>query len=237
MTNQIVTINIPDRKIQKLIEKSGQKGIKRATIALWKTIKTSIRKQSGKQKKYELNVYYPEGGKAITNSKHVPVKEYNAKPNRVMENIVMRDTKRNVTQLKETEIRKFNKTSKPGQLPFSHKTIKKGWKDYWLRDSIQFDAEKGLVYLNPDRRGKNKKLPQLIEMGGNTRSNRTQLVGYARHVIEFKNGKKNVAYTRVYQKSGKNYHATARPFMLPNLKKAMPYIAKCVQEEIKKQMR
>lgn len=105
-----------------------------------------------------------------------------------------------------------------------------------MRESIWFDKEAGVVYLNPDRRG-NRILPKLIEQGGATISYRKTLVGYAVFSKSYKNGKRKVSYSRIYSKKVKPYNVEPRPFMKPGAKKARPYIIKCLRDEIAKKLK
>jgi hypothetical protein len=52
----------------------------------------------------------------------------------------------------------------------------------------------------------------------------------------FKNGKINVAYSKVYDKKYKTYTAQKRPFMKQSLTKAYPSIMKNLQEAIQKDL-
>jgi hypothetical protein len=241
-------INFQSEKIIKAIKKATKKGIREATAYLYKVIRNSIRREGmGRKKKYELKILTGNYRIAGKQGKHVAGNqlEYDAKqflrsPNRSKDKIVVRESKRDERnpQPQSTYLSKAH--SRSGVPPKSHKAQKKGWYDYWLKKSIQADFKNGKVFLNPARKmnqktnGLSKSFPQLLEMGGSAKSVIRYLYGYYYYPFLFKNGKKTVAYTKIYKQKTKSYYFKPRPFMKTALMKSEKKILEILQRNLKK---
>jgi hypothetical protein len=240
--SNIVDIKFNDYEIKSLIKKAGKRGIEVATVALWRVTRNSIRKRSAAKKTdYDLKVFFPEAGKAIKDSRSLPVDAYLSDSRRSQEEIVIRDSKRDTRTPQTKYTWKEYKTSVAGDVPMSHPSkngIEKN--NYWLRKSIMFDKKTGQVFLNPMyggwRAGMDKPLPQTIEFGGRTTSYVRTFLGYAVTKKYYKNGKIKVSYSKIYDKKQKVYSAKERPFMKRASIQARPFVLKCLRNEIAKNL-
>ena len=227
------------KNIERLAKKASEKGVKSATQYLRTVAKNSVKRNGGREKKYDLKMFLTARDKSgnIVGERTMDAKEYFSRPNRAKEKVVRRDTRKDVIAPKEQGSYLQKTSSRAGQLPKSHKTKQPGHIDYWLKKSIQHD-KKGKVFVNPLGRqqmfGLEKPLPQLIEDGGRTMSHIKKLEGYFVHKKRFKNGKVTVSYTPVYSRKVKSYQAKPRPFLKPALEKAAKKLLEILKNNIGK---
>ena len=227
------------KKIEQAAKKASEKGIADATRYLWKVARNSVKKSAGTEKKHDLKMFL--GRKQGDDTETIEqAKKYLNSPNRANEQIVVRDSKYNVRDPKEKGSHRHKKPSGAGKPPKSHKTDQKGWRDHWLREGIRFNPKTGTVFVNPARNAKGypgapvRKLPALIEEGGNALSHVKILEGYFVHKTHYKNGKATVSYTPKYRRKVKRYHMQARPFMKPALEKAAKKLLEILKRGIVK---
>lgn len=241
------TIYFSSEVIKKAAKTTLKKGIREATSYLFKAIRHSIRQRTaGRKKKYNLTI--ETGGKRIAGKqgKHVignftvhNAKTFLSRPERAKERIVETAHKRHKSERNpKTENFYIQKTtSKPGMPPLSHKTVKKGWFDYWLKKGIRADFKGGMVYLNPATKPNAKirlakSMPHILETGGIADSYIRYLRGYYYYPTFFKNGEKHVSYTKMYDEKLKRYHFKPRPFMKTALKKSEKKIVEILQRNL-----
>ena len=228
------------KKIERLAKKASEKGVERATAYLWKVARNSVKKTKGREKKYDLKMFLTARDKSGNTviEKTMDAKKYFSRPNRAKEQIVQRDTMKDVKDPKTQGSYLSKVSSQPGQPPNSHKTKQPGHIDHWLKKSIRFNPKKGKVFVNPLDRpqvfGLEKPLPQLIEDGGRTMSHIKKLEGYYVHKKRFKNGKTTVSYTPAYSRKVKFYRAKPRPFLKPALKAATKKLLEILENSIGK---
>ena len=217
-------------KLERLAKKASEKAIGQATAYLWKVTVNSIKRRSGKEKKYDLKIFLGqrEDGtyETVENAK-----KYLARAKRANEKIVQRN-KRDVRTPNARGKYREKTPSAPGQPPRSHKTS-----NHWLKNQIRMIPTKGVVFVNPaerdDRQGRSKTIPLLLEEGGLATSHVKILEGYYAHKKYFKNGKVSVRYRPVYSHKTKKYRAQARPFLVPALIQAASKLLEILKNSIK----
>jgi len=227
-------------KVRQATARASEKAVEKATAYLWKTARNSVKKTQGREKKYDLDMFLSarKQNGTLVGEKTMKVKDYLSRPNRQNEQVVIRDSMRNIRDPQE-QGRYVTKTpSAGGQPPKSHKTVQPGWIDHWLKKGIRFDPKAGTVYLNPARidrggSGRSKTMPLLLEEGGEALSHVKILKGYFVHKTRYKNGKVTVSYTPNYTRKLKRYRMHARPFLVPAMKKAADQLLKILEGSIK----
>jgi hypothetical protein len=236
MTNNLSLFD--HKKIERLAKQASEKGIANATAYLWKVAKNSVKKGSGREKKYSTDMLAWDNSKREW-KKVDTVKSYLSSPNRENEQVVQRDTMRDVRDPKTEGSYLQKSPSSAGQPPHSHKTLTPGWRDFWLKKGIRFDPKAGTVFLNPAHIEKgysqtSKKMPLLIEEGGDAIAHIKRLMGYAINKRYFKNGKTTVSYSPIYSRKIKRYRMQERPFLKPALHKAAEKLLKILEGSIGK---
>jgi len=242
MANNVSLFDV--KKVRDAAEKASGRAVADATAYLWTVAKNSVKKNKGREKKTDLDIFAFNSANGEF-EKVAPAKKYLKHKDRQNEQIVQRDTKRDVRDLKTQGRYLEKKASAAGQPPKSHRTLTPGWRDYWLREGIRFDPKAGVVYVNPTRTKakpgqsphsamRSKAMPQLIEMGGRATSHIKALKGYFVKKKYYKNGKIKVSYTPIYRRKIKQYQMQPRPFLVPALHKAAEKLIKILKGSIGK---
>ena len=240
-------ISLFDRKkIERLAKKASEKGIERATAYLWKVVTNSIKKGTTKRKEYDLKIFQGQRTGENDFEQVSKAKKYLSSPKRNGENASIQTTsvqheglvrRQGLPSPKGSYWKKS--ASKPGKPPKTHQTDTHGWFDYWLKKSIGFDPQAGVVYLNPageKKKGKVKTyIPRMLEETGMSGTmNVSYLEGLYAYKTRLPDGTVNVTYIPIWHQEKKNYRIKPRPFLKPALARAAQYLIKILENSIGK---
>ncbi|MDR1493962.1 MAG: hypothetical protein LBT05_14770 [Planctomycetaceae bacterium] len=236
------------------IHKGKKKSIADATRIVWTRIRRSVRQRKGRRKKFPLYIMEADGGKykkVKTVAKYLSAVKKNGLEKNKKARIFPyggsrgKGAKATPTELQKTGEALTGNSAAPGNIPFSwasdDTTVwgrkKKGWTDFWLRKSIKFDAEEGLIYSSPAHAAKALPIPQILETGGTTRYNKRHVVGYQIIRREFKNGSVHITYLEVVEGKRGYRNISPRPFMRPGAEKSRKQVQKTFADNTKKALK
>lgn len=236
-------VNIDTKKVSRSITKSKVSSVAQATAYVWKSVRNSIRKRKGRQKRYDLHIYDQN------NQPVEKVSRYLARPHRRGERVYLwtnptlgrKAARGNVRELQTKAVMSIRKGSQPGGVPYSWpastdytgKRKNPGWPEYWLRDSIRFNPDEGTVYSSPLGMSRTLPMPQILEKEGNYVSNRRYMAGYKIIKRQFRNGSVHVTYKEHYESNRSKFRVAPRPFMAPAAQKAKSKLPDIFAKQIK----
>jgi hypothetical protein len=241
MAKDNVKVKTNLKKIQRQVNKAIIKSNEHATGYVARVVKNSIKKRTGKKQTYKLDIFDWK-----TQNPTMTVAEYLSQDRHKGDRIVKysagstgkRAAQDNTREMKPTAERRV-KNNKASSLPLSwslDKTIKNyksTWPNYWLRNSIRYDAKAGIVYSSPQFAPRALPIPALLEQGGGTYSyQRKNIEGYYVMTRTFKNGQKHVTFHAKYPKGGRYVRIKPHPFMRPGLEKARPYLPEIYRKNV-----
>jgi hypothetical protein len=239
-----VKTKIDTNKVKQRVKKTTEMSVAGATAYLWKTIRSSIKKRTGRAKKikrYIERAYFYQNGEHkeidLSSKKIIPSEYYNQVASNQKNRVVKwrqggkRENRGVVRDVPEDfGAYSVRKGSLPGLPPYTWKIDRTTYggrnstfPDYWLKESILFDPKKGLVYSNPKYGKKVLYLPQVLETGTNPYSyQKNYFSGYAVWLRTFKNHQTHIYFTERWRKGEKKKaDGGKRPYMSYGLKQAV----------------